>query len=80
MSLTLRTGLPHTVRGLPPRARRSTLAVVALLLSGLTVSACGGDASAPDPTEADTGVPLNVGSEDPAASPSANDPLTDSSP
>ncbi len=47
---------------------RSTVVAAAVLLAVLPLSACGEDApAAPAPGEASTGVPLNVGSEDPVA-------------
>ena len=61
------------VRDQVPTASRSPRAGVALLLSGaLLLAACGGDAAAPDPTSADTGVPLLEGTADPAASPTSD--------
>lgn len=50
-----------------PRRHRPTAAATALLAAALLLTACGEDASAPAPGEADTGVPLNVGSEEPVA-------------
>lgn len=54
-------------------SRRAPWAGAALLLSStLMLAACGDDASAPDPTEADTGVPLLDGTADPAAIPTSD--------
>lgn len=49
-------------------ARRSRRAVAALLVAvAMPLAACGDDVTAPEPGEADTGVPLNVGTELPEA-------------
>lgn len=57
----------------------SSATVPAFVLAGLAagvlgLSACGDDAGDIDPTEADTGIPLNVGSEEPAVSPEPIEP------
>ena len=50
------------------RPRRTTAAVAALVLATLALTGCGEDApAAPAPGEASTGLPLNVGSEEPVA-------------
>ncbi|MFC5379795.1 hypothetical protein [Aquipuribacter nitratireducens] len=46
-------------------------AVAVLAASAALLSGCAGDG---DPGEAETGVPLNVGTADPAASPTAEFP------
>ena len=53
--------------------RRVGRLVAALALGLLPLTACGADApAAPAPGEASTGIPLNVGSEDPAATTTAS--------
>lgn len=68
----MRTAPDTTSRpGLPVR-RRGHAAVAVLVLGLLPLTACGADApAAPAPGEASTGVPLNVGSEDPVATATA---------
>lgn len=61
-----------------PATRRRSAAMVAVALSSVFVlAACGGDEV--DPTDADTGLPVESVPADPAATPAeSDDPLTGS--
>ncbi|MFC3688552.1 hypothetical protein [Aquipuribacter hungaricus] len=61
------------------RRRRRPVLGALVLSAGMLLAACGGEAV--EPADAETGVPLNSGEADPAASPEdSGDPLTGSSP
>ena len=63
----------------PTTRRLSSIAPTVVAATVLLLTGCG--EGGVEPTEADTGVPINTGAADPAASPTASDdPLTGSEP
>ena len=75
----MRPSISPSLPSAPERPRHGAWAGIALLSGVLLLTGCGADGV--DPADAETGVPLNSGPADPAASPAeSDDPLTGSSP